>query len=605
MQENARKLANDTEKPPRERIQALESNVVSAMIDHFEQLGVEQSFGVSGGAIALFFDALASSSIELRHFRHETGAAFAATEAFFASGKPSLVFCTTGPGTLNALNGMTAAKWDGAKVVMVSGATNSAQRGRWATQETSSYTLPQDALYSAGPLFDFAVRMESAAEFPEVMRRLSLGLSRPGGFVAHVCLPIKVQSSRVDLPGRRAMVSSGSPAPSQKDLEHCADLLRDGRWAVWAGYGSLGASEKVLELVEKTGVKIFCSPRAKGVIPDTHQQFLGVTGLGGHEEVTDHMVQQRPDWVLVLGTRLGEATSFWDQDMVPNEGFIHVDLDPEVPGTAYPDSHTIGIQAEVGCFLDDLIPLLPERSSTEALQPRKLPNDPSNVIRLPLGWQEAQRKRLAEMVTPGKLGVVRPQVVMAALQRHVVEGSDAMVMGECGNSFAWCNHYLRFSEANRYRVSPRYGSMGHCAAGVVGSALAREGKAVAVVGDGSMLMNSEISTAVQYRAQAVWIVLNDAAYGMCRDGHGVLGLTPEETSMPGVDFAAMARSMGAHGVNVENEEDLEEALREAMIAEGPFVIDIKIDPHQASPLLKRFESLINQGNSKHVAGWET
>ena len=42
-----------------------------------------------------------------------------------------------------------------------------------------------------------------------------------------------------------------------------------------------------------------------------------------------------------------------------------------------------------------------------------------------------------------------------------------------------------------------------------------------------------------------------------------------------------------------------------MIAEEPFVIDIKIDPHQASPLLKRFESLINQGNSKHVAGWET
>ena len=54
------------------------------------------------------------------------------------------MFATTGPGLLNALTGMTAGRWDGAKVILVSGSTNHAQRGRWATQETSSYTLPQD-----------------------------------------------------------------------------------------------------------------------------------------------------------------------------------------------------------------------------------------------------------------------------------------------------------------------------------------------------------------------------------------------------------------------------------------------------------------------------
>jgi ABC-type sulfate transport system substrate-binding protein len=41
-----------------------------------------------------------------------------------------------------------------------------------------------------------------------------------------------------------------------------------------------------------------------------------------------------------------------------------------------------------------------------------------------------------------------------------------------------------------------------------------------------------------------------------------------------------------------------------MAAAGPFVVDVRIDPHEASPLLKRFESLIRQGNSKNVAGWE-
>ncbi len=593
---------------PQPRPRPLESTVAAALVEHLAHLGIERSFGVSGGAIAMLFDALAESPIGLHHFRHETGAAFAAAEAYFVTGKPSLVFSTTGPGTLNALNGMVAAKWDGAKVVLVSGATNSAQRGRWATQETSSYTLPQDGLYSSGPLFDFAVRMESAAEFPEVIRRLSLGLSRPGGFVAHICLPIKIQSSRLDLPAKRPVVTTAAPSAAPEDVEQCAELLRRGRFAIWAGFGAVKAAPRLRELVERTGAKIFCSPRAKGVVPEDHPQYLGVTGLGGHEEVVDYMVHHRPDYVLVLGTRLGEATSFWDREMVPVESFIHVDLDPEVPGTAFPESHTIGIHAEIDRFLQALLPLLPKREAKKS----PLPRDEDNVVRMPVKWKDvdedpsfASAKEREAPLLAARAGMVRPQVVMKALQKHVIDGSDALVMGECGNSFAWCNHYLRFSEPERYRVSPRYGSMGQCAAGVVGAALARDALAVAVVGDGSMLMNSEISTAVQYGARAVWVVLNDAAYGMCRDGHNVLGLTAEQISIPTVDFVGLARSMGAEGVTVDDESLLDDAFQEALAARGPFLLDIRIDPEQASPLLKRFESLINQGNSKNVAaGWD-
>ena len=592
---------------PEARPRPREATVAAALVEHLAHLGVEHSFGVSGGAIAMFFDALADSPIALHHFRHETGAAFAASEAFFVSGKPAVVFSTTGPGTLNALNGMVAAKWDGAKVILVSGATNSAQRGRWATQETSSYTLPQDALYTSGPLFDFAVRMESAAEFPEVLRRLSLGLARPGGFVAHVCLPIKVQSARLDLPGKRPMVSSAAPMAAPMDVQECADRMTRDRFAVWAGFGAVEAADKVQALVEKTGTKIFCSPRAKGVIAEDHPQFLGVTGLGGHEEVIDYMVHHKPDWVLVLGTRLGEATSFWDRDMVPVKGFIHVDLDPEVPGTAFPESHTVGIHAEISHFLDALLPLLPEKKPKKAPLPQS-----DNIVQGPVRWWEeegALENNISsaaelESLLPGQPGMVRPQMVMDSLQRNIIDESDALIMGECGNSFAWCNHYLRFREPNRYRVSPRYGSMGHCAAGVVGAALARKGPAVAVVGDGSMLMNSEISTAVQYNAHAIWVVLNDAAYGMCRDGHNVLGLTDDQIDIPVVDFVGLARSMGADGMTVTDENDLDSALQKALAADAPYLIDIRIDPDQQSPLLKRFESLINQGNAKNVAGWE-
>src|SRR5512132_4304704 len=81
----------------------------------FADLGVERAFGVSGGGIAPFVWALSQSPIEAVHFRHEAGAAFAAAEAFFASGRPGLVFTTTGPGVTNAMTGMLAARWEGAK----------------------------------------------------------------------------------------------------------------------------------------------------------------------------------------------------------------------------------------------------------------------------------------------------------------------------------------------------------------------------------------------------------------------------------------------------------------------------------------------------------
>ncbi|MEM8933873.1 MAG: thiamine pyrophosphate-dependent enzyme, partial [Acidobacteriota bacterium] len=521
----------------------------------------------------------------LCHFRHETGAAFAACEASIVSDKPVVAFATTGPGLLNALTGITAAKWDGAKVILVSGATSHPQRGRWATQETSSYTLPQDALYGKSALFDYAVRMEHVAELPEVCRRLAQGVSRPGAFVAHVCVPMGVQAGRVEDAIAGRTLRRSLPSVAADEIDDIARQLKSGSFAIWAGFGATHSAAKVRELAERAGVPVLCSPRAKGVMPERHPLYLGVSGLGGHETVNEHMRLHKPDHILVLGSRLGEPTSFWDRDLCPSKAFIHVDLDPEVPGTAFPDVPTVAVQAEVGRFLDALIGCFAERRETVVHLERRV-DDP---VPLP----EAQRRP------------IRPQVLMSAIQRHVVQGSDAVVLAECGNSFAWCNHHLRFADAGRYSVSTLFGSMGHAAAGVVGTAIARDGKAVAVLGDGSMLMNSEVSTAVEYGAQAVWIVLNDSGYGMCRDGHRALGLTREGVDFKNtVDFSMMARAVGADGRVIETEDQLELALVDAMAADGPYVLDVRIDASEASPLLQRFESLIKQGNSKNVAGWE-
>jgi acetolactate synthase-1/2/3 large subunit len=139
-----------------------------------------------------------------------------------------------------------------------------------------------------------------------------------------------------------------------------------------------------------------------------------------------------------------------------------------------------------------------------------------------------------------------------------------------------------------------YGSMGQATAGVVGAALGRGEKAVALVGDGAMLMINEISTAVRYGARAVWIVLNDSRYGMIEVGMRAQGLVPVETRIPPTDFAALAASVGAASLRVASESELPAAIDLAMRAEGPFVLDVVVDPNAIAPFMTRIESLIRQ-----------
>ncbi len=545
-------------------------------------LGVRDVFGIVGGGIAPFADALLRSPLRLWHTRHEAGAVFAATEAHFATGCPSAVFVTTGPGLTNALTGIAAARWDGAKVIVLSGATSPAQRGRWGVQETSSYTMASE-LFSTGRWFDFATSLSDPEELPEVVRRLSSGLARPSGFVAHLSLPLSVQTAQVPRAALHVPGAHATAGARPEVVADCAVRLRSGPAALWIGYGARHAAREVLELAEALGAPVMCSPRGKGIFPEEHPQFLGVTGAGGHAQVERFLADHRPAHTLVLGTRLGEVTSFWRPALVPTEALIHVDLDPDVFGAAYPAARTLGVQAEVGAFL---------RQLARALGAHE-----------PAGLGPIRSLGRPDHLAPRVEGRVRPQYLMQVLQQVVIDGSRAVVMTESGNSFAWGNHLLRFSTPGRYRTSAAFGAMGHFVTGVVGAALARGDKAVAVVGDGAMLMNNEISTAVKYGAKAVWVVLNDGLYGITHQAMAAQGFTPVETALPPTDFSLLARSLGAEASRVSREAELERAMHAAMEHEGPYVVDVQIDPTQVTPVLQqRTESLNRQGNLAPAGG---
>jgi acetolactate synthase-1/2/3 large subunit len=548
----------------------------SVLVTALFELGVTKAFGVSGGAMAPLWHSLSISPIDVIHCRQETGAVFAAIEYHFASGEPVAVFTTTGPGLTNALTGVLAAHDEGAKIVLVSAFSSAPKRGRWLIQETTVSTMPA-GLYRSGLPFHFASIIEDPAQLPQTRIQLAAGLARPGGFVAHIALPTSVQSAPI---AKRSHFQFQTPILelSAASVERYVDLLLNDSVAIWVGFGARHAADKVRELAKRLQAPVICSPRGKGIFPEDDPLFFGVTGIGGHETTAVAIAQLAPKHILVLGSRLGEASSFYDSRLTPNISFIHVDVDPAVPGVSYPDVPTVSICTEIGSFLTAILSHIPDIPGN---------NKPSDGL---LSLAKAEHSILAMHDDSHR---VRPEYLMQVIQNKIVDNSAATLLADSGNSFVWTTHYLKFVDPQRYRVSTGIGSMGHAAAGVLGAALALKSKAVAVLGDGAMLMSNEINTAVHYGAQAVWIVLNDARYNMCAQGMETLGLTADAT-FPEVDFASFAIAQGAMGIRVENERQLDAAIDQAISTNRPCVLDVLIDPTCRPPSDNRNSTLKSQ-----------
>lgn len=570
----------DTSTPTRtfDRTAGAERTVADDIAAMLWRLGVRMAFGVSGGGIAPLWDSLLNSAIETLHFHNEAGAAFAATEASVTADGPVAVFVTTGPGITNALTGVAAARAEGAKIVLVSPRTPADHVGRWAVQETSPVAMASTDLFSPSWLFDEVFLVESAGQLPEMASRLGRGFGGVGTYVAHLTVAVNLQkapsTAGVHDDGGRARRSPAPPSAAPSVVDDVVRLLATKPFAIWAGYGARHAAAGVRALVATTGAPVMVTQRGKGIVPEDDPHYLGVTGIGGHDQVERILRDYRPERILVLGTKLSEPSSGWSPDLVPPKGFIHVDIDPSIPGTAYPDDPGFGVHAEIGQFLD----LLLARAG--------------DLVKRPFCAAPPIPTVTTTDATPG---CVRPDVLMAALQRIVVDRTDIPVLVEPGSSMAWGAHHLLFRQPGRFRMTGLFGSMGHMVCGALGTAAARRGPALCLTGDGSLLMNNEINTAVAYGLPVVWVVLNDARYAMVEAGRTWDKLDGRPARFPECDFAAIAMAMGADGVQVTEEADLDEVLAIAVAARTAFVVDVIVDRTVTAPFQARFRTLEQQG----------
>src|SRR5918994_5442836 len=172
---------------------------------------------------------------------------------------------------------------------------------------------------------------------------------------------------------------------------------------------------------------------------------------------------------------------------------------------------------------------------------------------------------------------VHPGRIVAALRRVLPD--DAILTTDAGNFAGWAGRGFRFRRPGTF-VGPTSGAMGYGVPAAIAAALVhRDRPVVALVGDGGMAMTmAELETATREGARIIVLVFDNERYGTIRmwqarrgSGEGVA------TELGSVDFAAIARGLGARGVRAERDADVEPALRQALAEGRSTVIQLTLD----------------------------
>jgi thiamine pyrophosphate-dependent acetolactate synthase large subunit-like protein len=170
---------------------------------------------------------------------------------------------------------------------------------------------------------------------------------------------------------------------------------------------------------------------------------------------------------------------------------------------------------------------------------------------------------------------VTPQRLVSILQTNLPQ--DTIFALDAGNNRTWMAHLYQARQANTFFCPGGTAGMGWgLPASVALKIVYPDRPVVCVTGDGGYMMTvSALSTAVQYQLPMICVVFNDNALGMVRqhqpEGRRIASEFVE------TDNAAVARGMGAFGVQVRDSKDLPEALRQAQNSGLPSVVDVIID----------------------------
>tara|TARA_B100000029_G_scaffold502258_2_gene577233 strand:+ start:3350 stop:5149 length:1800 start_codon:yes stop_codon:yes gene_type:complete len=523
--------------------------------------GADVCFGLPGGAVLPLYGAL-SSYPAIRHIlvRHEQAAAMAADGYARATGKVGVCVATSGPGATNLVTGIAAAQMDSVPMVAITGQVPRPYIGRDAFQETdvTGVTLPitkhnilvmdvKDVAKAIKDAFHIARSGRPGPVLVDIPRDVLLGEKTEF-----------IWPETNNVPGYK--VPGEAP---EAQVAAAAELINKAeRPLIMAGHGVLisHAYGLMAEIAEKAQIPVITTLLGISAIPSDHELNLGMSGM--HGMAYANIAIDEADLIIGFGMRFDDRVTGRISDFAPNAKIVHVDIDAsEVDKNVRTDAGVVGdLKAVLGQLL-----------------PKVEPNVHIDWLR---HLEELKEQHPSHKIR--KSDELLPQFVLKRLT-ETTQGRGIVVTG-VGQHQMWAAQHCMFREPNTFVTSGGLGTMGFEVPAALGAQVGRPDTVVwSVCGDGGFQMTMcDIATAVESGADVKFAVLNNTSLGMVHQLQDVFFdkdyVASEFSANP--DFVKIAEAYGIRGIRVTKQEEVVDAVQQAMETAGPVIVDFMVKPDE-------------------------
>ncbi|MBT2536502.1 MULTISPECIES: acetolactate synthase large subunit [unclassified Arthrobacter] len=543
-----------------------------AIVRSLEELGVDDIFGLPGGAILPTYDPLMASRMNHVLVRHEQGAGHAAQGYAMVTGRVGVCIATSGPGATNLVTAIMDAHMDSVPLVAITGQVSSGVIGTDAFQEA-------DIVGITMPITKHSFLVTDPSDIPHVMAEAFhlASTGRPGPVLVDIAKDAQQGQMtfswppKIDLPGYRPVVRGHN-----KQVREAAKLIAAASKPVlYVGGGVVKAhaSAELRELAEITGAPVVTTLMARGVFPDSHPQHVGMPGM--HGTVSAVTALQQSDLLITLGARFDDRVTGILKTFAPNAKVIHADIDPaEISKNRTADVPIVGSVKEI-------IPELTEAVKTQFEVSGKPDLDNwwtflNNLKETyPLGWTEPED------------GLSAPQRVIERI--GALTGPEGIYVAGVGQHQMWAAQFIKYERPHAWLNSGGAGTMGYAVPAAMGAKVGEPDRVVwAIDGDGCFQMtNQELATCAINKIPIKVAVINNSSLGMVRQWQTLfyegrysntdLNTGHETVRIP--DFVKLGEAYGCASFRCERDEDIDATILKALeINDRPVVIDFVVSP---------------------------